>query len=518
MRVTLTNGKDGELANDAVEKLRANFRGDVLVAGVPGYDESRRLFNAAIDRKPALVARCHSVADVLGAVQLARQNDVLVSVRGGGCDVAGTALAEGGFVIDLSRMTSVHVSAGKKSARVQAGATWAGVDRETHPFGLAVPGGSVAKVGVAGFTLGGGIGYLSRSYGLACDNLLSVDVVTAEGKLITASPSEHAELFWGLRGGGGNFGVVTSFEFQLHDVKPMLGGMAVFPLKQGREVLEAYRKLTQTAPDGLCAYAALVVHPEAGPVVAVAGCFNGNAVQGTELFAPVRALRPMVDAFRPLNYVELQGMLDPGAPAGFYHSWRSSFMQSISDKSIAVMLDQFALAPGLGCQVLIEQLGGAIARTGRDQSAYCHREAAFSLLVMGAAADAVAHKSAASWATQTWEALRPLSAEGVYVNYLSHGAQEATPERLRAVYDAPTMKRLAALKHKYDPTNFFRHNHNIKPAAELEVTTSRQTGIEDDVRRQLEALSTRFNALEDRINELEFEATLTDKGKKKAVT
>jgi len=524
MRCKLLTGETVSVDAAAVDAFRASFRGDVLAAGSSGYDDARRIFNAAIDRRPALVARCKSVADVVAAVQFARDHKLLVSVRGGGADVAGTAIADGGVVVDLSRMTAVHVSPGKKTVRVEAGATWSTVDRETALYGLGAVGGSVAKVGVAGFTLGGGIGWLSRSHGLACDNLLSVDVVTADGKLVTASAGEHADLFWALKGGGGNFGVVTSFEFQLHDVQPMLGGLAVFPLPQAREVLETYRALTRNAPDALALYCSLLMHPEAGPVIAIAGCYVGNAVEGQEALRAVRALRPVMDAFRPMTYLDMQGLLDGGAPAGLYHSWKSSFLPALSDKAIATLVEQFGHAPpGPGCQILIEHMGGAIERVGRDETAFAHRDARYTALIMGAAVDAAGHKAAARWARTCWEALRPVASEAVYVNYLSHDSDDAA--RVPHAYDASTLTRLATVKAKYDAKNLFRHNHNIKPRDATTDSSSSSTtptvaaGASSAelvaLKKSFDALLSRFEALEDRVLELEFEKSVVDPGPKK---
>lgn len=513
MRVKRSSAGEAQLDPAALEKLRAGFRGELLVAGQPAYEEARRVFNAAIDRRPAIVARCRSAADVVAAVQFAREHDLLVSTRSGGADIAGTSMVDGGFVVDLSRMTAVHVSPAKKTVRVEAGATWGVVDRETALFGLATTGGTVPKVGVAGFTLGGGIGWLARRHGLACDNLLSVDVVTADGKLTTASATENEELFWGLRGGGGNFGVVTSFELQVHDVRPMFGGMLVYPMKQGREVLERYRDVTRAAPDRLALYATTIVHPEAGPVVAVAGCYDGNAVEGQAALEPLRALRPMVDAFRPLPYLELQGMLDAAAPAGLHHAWKSCFARTLTDKMIGVLLDQFAQVPSPRCQILVEHLGGAVGRVGRDATAFSHRDAQYTVLIMGVATDGGGAQAAARWAKQTWDVLRPAASEGVYVNYLSHDDDAL---RVRAAYDATTLQRLTALKKKVDPTNFFRHNHNVKPSDDASANGATASLGDAQLRQQLEALLARFDALEERVMELEFENSLTDKPKKKA--
>ncbi len=517
MRVKLQSGESIELSPDAVDRLKSGLRGEVLAVGNAGYEDARRVFNSAIDRRPALIARCKSVADVVAALRVAHEHSILVSVRSGGCDVAGTAVADGGLVVDLSRMSAVHVSPAKKVARVEAGATWADVDRETALYSLAAVGGTFSKVGVAGFTLGGGIGWLSRTHGLACDNVISFDVALADGRIVTASATEHKDLYWALRGGSGNFGIVTSFELQLHEVKPMLGGMAVFPVKQAREVLEVYRTLTKKAPDALALYCALLIHPQAGPVIAVAGCFTGNAVEGNEAIAQLRVLRPVMDAFRPLTYLELQGMLE--APPGFHHSWKSSFAPALTDRTIATLVEQFEQVPqGTACQILIEHLEGAIARVGRDNSAFSHRDERFSILIMGMAPDATGHKIAAKWARTCHDALRPSMHEGVYVNYLSHEADDRL--RVKHAYDETTMTRLAVVKHEYDPTNFFRHNHNIKPSSTAATTgdvnlLAPSAATFADLKKGFEALLARFDALEDRVNELEFESNLGGEPKKK---
>ncbi len=331
--VTTTTGDDVALEEAAVEEFGASLRGQVLLAGDAGYDDARRLWNAQIDKRPALIARCAQAADVVGCVDFARANDLLVSVRGGDHSAAGNALCDGGLMIDLSLMNGVSVDPAERTARAGGGSRWRDFDRATQAFGLATTGGTNSDTGVGGLTLGGGIGWLSGKHGLSCDNLLSADVVTADGRFLTASATENADLFWGIRGGNGNFGVVTSFEFRLHPVGPtVLAGMVMHPFERAKEALRFYGDFSRDIPDELNTQAALLTSPEGFPVVAIAVCYNGPIDEGEEVLRPVREFGPpLVDQIAPMPYAAIQTLLDEAAPRGRHYYWKANLIEEIGD-------------------------------------------------------------------------------------------------------------------------------------------------------------------------------------------
>ncbi len=461
--IATTTGRDFMLDADAIEQFSAGLRGDLLRPGDDGYDDARTIYNAMIDKQPALIARCAGVADVIHAVNFARTNDLLVSVRGGGHNVSGNAICDGGLMIDLSPMKSVHVDPQHRTARAEPGVTWGEFDHETQAFGLATTGGVVTTTGVAGLTLGGGIGWLMGNYGLACDNLISVDVVTADGRLLTASASENQDLFWGVRGGGGNFGIATSFEFQLHPVGQLLGGMVIHPLDQAVEVVRFYDEFTQTARDELGSTAVFVTSPEGERVVAIAVCYNGPVEEGERVLKPLREFgTPLADVIGPISYAQVQGMFDEGFPPGLQNYWKSNFLSGLDDKAIEIIVDHVRNAPSPSSAVAIEQLGGAVSRVGMDDTAFNHRGARYSLLIVGMWPDSSAKDENVNWVRGLWDAMEPYSSGGVYVNYLGQEADEG-PERIKAAYGPEKYERLVALKNKYDPTNLFRLNQNIRP-------------------------------------------------------
>jgi FAD/FMN-containing dehydrogenase len=447
-------------ATATIDELRAGVRGAVLRAGDEGFDTARSVWNRMIDRTPSLIVRCTGVADVLRAVEFGREQGLRVAVRGGGHSAAGLAVCDDGLVIDLSSMRGIRVEPSTRTVRAQGGVTWGELDRETQVFGLATTGGLISTTGIAGLTLGGGLGWLMRSYGLACDNLLSADVVTADGSFLTASATENEDLFWGLRGGGGNFGVVTSFEYRLHRVGPLLAGMLVHPAERAAEVLRFYRDFTRTAPDELAAFAALLVTPDGVPVVAIPLCYNGAPAVGEEVVRPLRAFGPPVaDTVGLMSYTQLQTMLDAGFAAGPRVHWRSDFLRALEDDAIDTIVARFAAAPSPVSTLIIEHFGGAVARVGREDTAFDHRDAEYNLAILSRWTDPAATDANVAWARATWEAMRPF-ARGVYVNYLGEGEGE---ERVRAAYGDEKYRRLAALKRNFDPTNFFRFNQNIRP-------------------------------------------------------
>jgi FAD/FMN-containing dehydrogenase len=464
LQVTMNTGAEAALGEGVVEAFKASLRGHLLRAGEDGYDDARNIWNGMIDRHPALIVRCAGVADVIHCVDFARAHHLLVAVRGGGHNVAGHAVCDGGLMIDLSGMKSVRVDPVRRTARAEAGLTWGEFDRETQAFGLATTGGQVSTTGIAGLTLGGGWGYLARQYGLASDNLLSVDVVTANGRLLTASATEHADLFWGVRGGGGNFGVVTAFEYQLHRVGPVLAGFVIHPFEQATQVLKFYREFSRAAPDELASGVVLVTMPDGTPVAAIPVCYNGPIEAGERILKPLRAFgAPLADQIGPMPYTTAQKLIDAFYPPGLQQYWKSSFLTAISDAAIDTMVAYCANRPSPMCHAVIEHtLGGAVSRVDREATAFNHRDVPYSFLSLGVCTDPAEAETCVQWARECWEAMQPCLTDGVYVNYLGREADEGA-ERIKAAYAPEKYQRLVALKNTYDPTNLFRLNQNIKP-------------------------------------------------------
>lgn len=458
-RCITVSGAEKTLSEATLEVFRTTLRGRVLRPEEDGYDAARSVFNAMVDRRPALIAKCAGVADVMAAVSFAREHDVRVSVRGGGHGVTGNAVCDGGLVIDLSEMKSVRVDPGTRTARAEGGATWGDFDHETQTFGLATTGGIVPSTGIGGLTLGGGIGYLNRKYGLACDNLVSADVVTADGELLKASAVENEDLFWALRGGGGNFGAVTSLEYQLHPVGLVLGGDLVYPLARAKEVLRFYRDWSLGAPDEVRADATLLSGPE-GQALSIKVCCCGDIDAGEKLLRPMRRFGPPIaDTIAAVPYRTVQNLLTEVLVPGWNHYWKSSFFRELHDDAIEALVDFFAAdVPSPITAIAIEHLGGAVGRVGARDTAFSHRQAQHTALILRAWRDAAASERNIAWARQCYGVLEPFLEEGVYVNYLG----DEGDVRTRAAYGV-NYERLVAVKSEYDPTNFFRLNQNIPP-------------------------------------------------------
>jgi FAD/FMN-containing dehydrogenase len=417
-----------------------------------------------IDRHPALIARCTGVEDVINCVNFVRENEVVVAVRGGGHNVAGNATCDGGLVIDLSLMKGISVDPERRTARAEAGVTWGEFDRATQAFGLATTGGAVSTTGIAGLTLGGGWGWLARKYGLASDNLLSAEVVTADGQLLMASVDENEDLFWALRGGGGNFGVVTSFEYQLHQVGLVFGGLLIYPYELAGEVLKFYREFTSNEPDELATYAVLLTAPDGNRVAALATCYNGPVEEGERILRPLREFGPpLADQTGPMPYTSVQSMLDATYPRGLHYYWKSSFLEGLNDEAIETIAAYSKNPACPMCHTVIEELGGEVGRLEQGATAFNHRGSRYSFLALAVSADVGGIERCARWAREFWEEIQRYSTGGVYVNYLGRETDEGR-ERIKAAYGPEKYARLAALKNRYDPTNLFRLNQNIRLA------------------------------------------------------
>jgi FAD/FMN-containing dehydrogenase len=466
-RSRTSRGPDGVTIQD----VRARLRGEVLAPGDDGYDGARRVWNAMIDREPALIARCAGAADVVGAVELARSNDLLVSVRGGGHNVTGNAVCDGGLMIDLSRMKGIRVDPVRRTAWAQAGLTWGEFDHETQAFGLATTGGQVSTTGIAGLTLGGGVGSLMRKCGLTIDNLLSVDLVTADGRLLRASASENGELFWGLRGGGGNFGVATAFEYRLHPVGPLVtGGMALYPVARAKEALHFLRDLMAGAPDDLTLNVVFVTAPAAPfvpeplrgqPAVALTLCHVGSLEDGGRAVERIRAFGPpAVDLLGPLPYTAQQRLVDAGAPFGQRVYLRSDHLRVLSDAAIETIVAHATAATSPLSFAAVYPLGGAVARVGEHDTAFGYRDTPFDIVIFSIWTDPREDERHMQWGRVFGAAMQTF-ARGVYVNELGLEGQE----RVRAAYNPRSYARLVALKNRFDPTNVFRLNQNIEPTS-----------------------------------------------------
>ena len=449
------------LDEDVLAELRAELRGVVIVPGDPDYDAARTLHNAMIDKRPAAIARCTGVADVKAALGFGLAQGLELAIRGGGHNVAGKALCDGGLVIDLSALKGIRVDPNTRTVRAQPGLTWGEFDRETQAFGLATTGGAVSTTGIAGLTLGGGIGWLQRKHGLTCDNLISADVVTADGRFVTASESENPDLFWGLRGGGGNFGIVTSFEYRLHPLGPqVLGGPIVYPFEAAREVFDSYREFAASAPDDVFPEFGLMPLPD-GSSAAYMFLFHAGPLDEAErAFEPLRRFRePLQDLLAPRPYVEVQQMFDEALPAGVNYFWKSSDIRELSDGVIETLLERYAERPE-GAIVIVDQYGGAVGRVPDDATAFGHRRSAFAVIVIAMWDDPAQEEANVAWARGLWDALQPHAENAVYVNYLGPDDGE---DRIREAYGDEHYARLKALKRVYDPANVFRNNQNISP-------------------------------------------------------
>jgi hypothetical protein len=452
------------IAEAAVGALRARLHGDLLRPGDPGYDEARHVYNAMIDKHPALIVRPAQAEDVRRAVAFAREHALLLSIKGGGHSVAGSAVCEGGLMLDCSRLKSVQVDHDQKIAVAQPGLLLADLDRATQAYGLATPLGIVSDTGIAGLTLGGGIGWLNGKYGLACDNLLAAEVITADGDLVRASGEEHPDLFWALRGGSGNFGVVTSFVYQLHPVGPVLGGTLLFAGDRARDVLAFYHAFARAAPDELTTVAFLDVDTGGQATVGISVCWCGSHADGERALRPLRDLGPPSEStIGVVAYDDLQRASDAAFPPGHQHYWKSRWLVDVTDGAIETMLACVAAWPPTATgrtELALQQLHGAAARVDPGATAFPHRRDQYDFLIMSQWTDPADAPACTAWTRQTFDALAPFTENAVYVNNLGTEGED----RVREGY-GPNYDRLATIKASYDPTNLFRSNQNIRPRA-----------------------------------------------------
>ena len=455
-------------AQATLEAFKTRLRGELLQANDTDYEAARQVYNGMIDRHPRLIARCANVADVIDAVQFTRDNNMLVAVRGGGHNGGGLGTCEDGLVIDLSRMKGIRVDPVARTVRVEGGCTWGDVDHATHAFGLATPSGVISTTGVGGLTLAGGLGHLTRKCGLSIDNLLAVDIILADGRLVTASAEENVDLFWGVRGGGGNFGVVTSFLFRLHPISTVHAGPMLWPLNQATEVMQWYREFITQAPEDMNGFFAFLVIPPGPPfpehlhnqtMCGIVWCYTGRQEQVEAAFKPIRSFRPpALDLVGPLPYPALQSMFDALYPPGLQWYWRADFVNELSDAAIALHVKYGSDIPTPHSTMHLYPINGAVHRVGQQDTAWSYRDATWAQVIVGVDPEPVNNDQIIGWTKAYWEALHPYSAGGAYVNFMMDEGEE----RVKATY-RDNYERLVVIKNMYDPTNLFRVNQNIKP-------------------------------------------------------
>ncbi len=459
-----------DLQPAVVDGFRSALRGQLVTPGEADYEEARKVYNGMIDKQPALIVRCADVGDVIAAVNFARDHKLLLAVRGGGHNGGGLGTCDDGLVIDLSGMKGVRVDPAAATVRAEGGCTLGDVDHATHAFGLAIPFGIMSTTGVAGLTLGGGLGHLTRKCGLSIDNLLEADVVLADGRLVTASERENTDLLWALRGGGGNFGVVTSLLFKLHPIAMVYGGPMIWPIEQAAEIMRWYREYITQAPDDINGFFAFLNVPPGPPfpeawhgknTCAIVWCCTYPQEQAEEAFAPIRKrFPPVIDFVGPLPYPALQSMFDPLYPKGLQWYWRADFVNELSDEAIAKHIEFGSNLPSLLSTMHLYPINGAAGRVGKHDTAWSYRESTWGSVIAGIDPDPASAEKLRDWTVAYWEALHPYSAGGAYVNMMMDEGQE----RVQAAY-RDNYARLVTVKNKYDPNNLFRVNQNIKPTA-----------------------------------------------------
>jgi FAD binding domain/Berberine and berberine like len=455
------DGNDWALEDSFVNKFAAGLQGTVLRASDAGYDAARTVWNGMVDKRPALIARCAGTADVIHCVRFARDHDLLVSVRGGGHNYAGKSVCDGGMVIDLSPMKGIRVDATRRTAHAQPGLRLGEFDRETQAFGLATTLGVNTDTGIAGLTLGGGYGWLAGKYGLACDNVLSLEVVTADAGVLTASADENTELFWGMRGAGANLGIATSFEYRLHPVGPVLGGMVIYPIAKGKEVLRFADEFAATSPDEVSTAVLLLTAPDGNPAVAIAVCYTGPLDAGEKLLAPLKTFtRPLADLVSVQPYVQIQTLFDEAWPPGRRYYNKSSIMRRVTEAASGALVARAQAMPTPLSAIAMQQAHGAATRVPADATAFPHRYDHFNVYIHPATDDPAESDRIVQWGRECWSALQPFFETAVYINALEDALEEGE-HRVREAY-GPNYERVAGLKKRYDPTSFFTSNQTVR--------------------------------------------------------
>jgi FAD/FMN-containing dehydrogenase len=462
-RVATTRGTEGVISGVVIDRFAAQLRGELLNGHSPRYDAARKVWNAMVDRRPALIVRCVGAADVVSSVRFAREHDLLVSIRGGGHSAGGRAVCENGLMIDLSGMKGIRVDPVRRTVLAQPGLKLGEFDHETQAFGLATTLGVATDTGIAGLTLGGGYGWLDGKYGLACDNVLSVDVVTADGELVTANADENADLFWGIRGAGANFGVTTSFEYRLHPVGPVIGGIILYPINQGRETLRFFHEFSATCPDEISTVGLCLSAPDGTPAIGIAACYTGPIEDGERVLKPVRTFgSPIADLIAPRRYTEIQSLFDPNWVPGQFNYWKTSLLRELSDAAIDILIEQTKKRPTPSSVIYFQQAHGAASRVKTDHTAFPHRFNHYDSGPWAIWQDQADTDRCIRWARECWDALRPFYEPSAYVNAVDDAISD-DEDRIKSAYGS-NYERLVSLKNRYDPTNLFRLNANIRPS------------------------------------------------------
>jgi FAD/FMN-containing dehydrogenase len=451
-----------------IATFKASLRGELIQPTDAGYDEARKVYNAMINRRPALIARCADVADVITSVQFARENKMLLSIRGGGHNAGGLGVCDDGLVIDLSHMKGIRVDPVERTARVEGGCTWGDVDHATHAFGLAAPTGIISTTGVGGLTLGGGLGHLTRKCGLTIDNLLSADVVLADGRFVIANADKNQDLFWAIRGGGGNFGVVTSFLFRLHPVHTDYAGPMLYEMSEAPKIMAWYREFIRRAPEDLTGFFAFLNVPPGPPfpiplhnktMCGIVWCYSGPMDKAEEIFKPIRSFSPPAcDLVGPIPHTALQSMFDGLYPTGHQWYWKADFVNELSDEAIALHIKYCSKIPTMQSSMHLYPINGAAHRVGKNDTPWSYRDATWAQVIVGVDPNPANKDKISAWAKEYWDAVHPYSAGGAYVNFMMDEGEDRVKASYKGNYD-----RLVAVKTKYDPNNLFRVNQNIKP-------------------------------------------------------
>ncbi len=464
-----------DLNASAIEEFSLHIRGKIILPGNPEYEETRKVYNGMINKHPGMIVKCVDVADVIHAVNFGRENNLLVAVRGGGHNGGGLGLCDEGMVIDLSGIKFVRVDTQEKTVRVGGGNVWGEVDHATHPFGLAVPAGIISTTGVGGLTLGGGVGHLTRKYGLTIDNLLEADMVLADGSFVTVNARQHPDLFWAIRGGGGNFGIVTSFKFQAHPVKNVFGGPTLWPIEKTNEIMKWYHQFIHNAPEELNGFAATLVIP--GPpfpehlhnkaFCGIVWCYCGDPDKAAEIFKPILDMKPLFEHVGTMPYPSVQTLFDGLFPPGLQWYWRADFFNDLGPELSAKHQEFGSKIPTPLSQMHLYPLGGAAGRVGKEDTPWAYRDAKYAAVIVGVDPDAANAAKITDWCKKYWEALHPYSAGGAYLNFIMNEGQDRIKASYKHNYD-----RLSKIKRKYDPDNLFRVNQNIEPEISKEKLKS----------------------------------------------